>query len=105
MSDDVPSVEVKVDYGTKDGGKVPDLTVLLISAAGKIPASADGCQSWVIAAPPKNGATVTYQDDDGNVYTNTNIEGGEVLLAMNTPIVGGTTFPAIYFTLVHTIFK
>ena len=105
MSDDVPSVEVKVDYGTKDGGKVPDLTVLLISAAGKIPASADGCQSWVIAAPPKNGATVTYQDDDGNVYTNTNMEGGEVLLAMNTPIVGGTTFPAIYFTLVHTIFK
>lgn len=108
MSDDVPSVEVKVDYGTKstkNGGKVPDLTVLLISAAGKIPASADGCQSWVIAAPPKNGATVTYQDDDGNVYTNTNIEGGEVLLAMNTPIVGGTTFPAIYFTLVHTIFK
>ena len=105
MSDDVPSVEVKIDYGTKDGGKVPDLTVLLISAAGKIPASADGCQSWVIAAPPKNGATVTYQDDDGNVYTNTNIEGGEVLLAMNTPIIGGTTFPAIYFTLVHTIFK
>lgn len=105
MSDDVPSVEVKVDYGTKNGGKVPDLTVLLISAAGKIPASADGCQSWVIAAPPKNGATVTYQDDDGNVYTNTNIEGGEVLLAMNTPIIGGTTFPAIYFTLVHTIFK
>lgn len=105
MSDDVPSVEVKVDYGTTHGGKVPDLTVLLISAAGKIPASADGCQSWVIAAPPKNGATVTYQDDDGNVYTNTNIEGGEVLLAMNTPIVGGATFPAIYFTLVHTIFK
>ena len=33
------------------------------------------------------------------------MEGGEVLLAMNTPIVGGTTFPAIYFTLVHTIFK
>ena len=78
---------------------------LSIKGTDKIPSAADGYQAWVIAAPPRKGEKLTYQDDDGNIFTDTNIEGGEVLLAMNTPIVGGDDFPTIYFTLVKDIFK
>lgn len=96
----VPSIAVSVSNNS-GGGQAG----AIIKSIEKIPAAADGCQAWVIAAPPKAGASVTYQNDDGTTYTDANIEGGEVLLAMNTPIVGGADFPTIYFTLVKDIFK
>lgn len=105
MGAGVPSIQVSVDYGTQHGGKLPDPSTILISSASKIPADADGYRAWVIAVPPKNGNKVTYQNDDGTVFENTDVGGGEVLLAMNTPITGGADFPTIYFTLVKDIFK
>lgn len=103
MSKTVPSLDIatEIDILSKD------YPLLAISAAkgAKIPAAADGYQAWVIAAPPVEGESITYQNDDGTTYTDTNMEGGEVLLAMNTPIVGGADFPTIYFTLVKDIFQ
>lgn len=98
MSDATPQIPIFVEQDE-------DKTFLKIKGALRIPAAADGCQAWVIAAPPKKGKSITYQNDDGTTYTDTNMEGGEVLLAMNKPIVGGAYFPTIYFTLVKDIFQ
>lgn len=106
MSGTVPSLEITSELHSRseDFGTMSYLSISAANGA-KIPAAADGYRAWVIAAPPKAGKSITYQNDDGTTYTDTNMEGGEVLLAMNTPIVGGADFPTIYFTLVKDIFQ
>lgn len=106
MRKTVPSLEItsKLHIRSESFGTMEYLSIATADGA-KIPAAADGYQAWVIAAPPKAGESITYQNDDGTTYTDTNMEGGEVLLAMNTPIVGGADFPTIYFTLVKDIFQ
>ena len=106
MRKTVPSLEItsKLHIRSESFGTMEYLSIATADGA-KIPAAADGYQAWVIAAPPVKGESITYQNDDGTTYTDTNMEGGEVLLAMNTPIVGGADFPTIYFTLVKDIFQ
>lgn len=98
VDSNVPSIELNAEL-------ILDDATVELSSPDSIPKEADGYKAWVIAAPSQAGESVTYQNDDGTTYTDTNIGGGEILLAMNTPIVGGDEFPKIYFTIVKNIFN
>ena len=58
-------------------------------------------QAWALITPQYT-TTQTVEDDEGNATEQTYYEGGEVLLASNTPITTGYT---VYFTAVHDPFK
>ena len=82
-------------YAVQQTGKQVIVTVL-----GDIPA----CKSWAFITPQYT-TTQTVEDDEGHVSEQTYYEGGEVLLACNTPLSAGDTIPPIYFTAVHDPFK
>lgn len=73
---------------------------MTINITGTVPA----CKSWAFITPQYT-TTQTVEDDEGNVSEQTYYEGGEVLLACNTPLSAGDTIPPIYFTAVHDPFK
>lgn len=73
---------------------------MMISFVGDIPA----CEAWAFITPQYT-TTQTVEDDEGNISEQTYYEGGEVLLASNTPLSAGDTIPPIYFTAVHDPFK
>lgn len=87
-------VEGEGGYSVMRNGKQVIITVL-----GDIPA----CEAWAFITPQYT-TTQTVEDDEGNVSQQTYYEGGEVLLACNTPITDGGTIAPIYFTAVHDPF-
>lgn len=88
-------VEGEGGYAVQQTGKQVIVTVL-----GDIPA----CKSWAFITPQYT-TTQTVEDDEGNISEQTYYEGGEVLLASNTPLSAGDKIPPIYFTAVHDPFK
>lgn len=87
-------VEGEGGYSVMQNGKQVIITVL-----GDIPA----CEAWAFITPQYT-TTQTVEDDEGNVSEQTYYEGGEVLLACNTPVADGGTIAPIYFTAVHDPF-
>lgn len=82
-------------YRTQINGKQ-----MTINISGTVPA----CEAWAFITPQYT-ATETVEDDEGQVSEQTYYEGGEVLLASNTPLSAGDTIPPIYFTPIHDPFK
>lgn len=77
-----------------------------IKASGSIPGTAGTTYpAWAIATPPKVTEGIQYQDEDGNVKTYAESEGGKILLSGNQTMTAGNRFPTIYFQLAHDIFK
>lgn len=72
----------------------------ILTVLGDIPE----CKAWAFITPQYT-TTQTVEDDEGQVSEQTYYEGGEVLLASNTPLSAGDTIPLIYFTAVHDPFK
>lgn len=72
---------------------------MILTVFGDIPA----CEAWAFITPQYT-TTQKVEDDEGNVSEQTYYEGGEVLLACNTPVADGGTIAPIYFTAVHDPF-
>ena len=72
---------------------------MLLTVFGDVPA----CEAWAFITP-QHTTTQTVEDDEGNVSKQPYYEGGEVLLACNTPLTAGQDVAPIYFTAVHDPF-
>lgn len=72
---------------------------MLLTVFGDVPA----CEAWAFITPQYT-TTQTVEDDEGNVSKQPYYEGGEVLLACNTPLTAGQDVAPIYFTAVHDPF-
>lgn len=97
QSEIAASVGILLTTGTTGG---------TIKASGTIPGTAGTTYpAWAIATPPKVTEGIQYQDEDGNVKTYAESEGGKILLSGNQTMTAGNPFPTIYFQLAHDIFK
>ena len=86
----VPSADITVTQNGKQ------LTI----TAGTVPSD---CVAWAIITE-QSQTSETVEDDEGNVTTQTIYNGGEVIVASNTPLTAGATFPALYLTAKHNPF-
>lgn len=97
QSEIAASVGILLTTGTTGG---------TIKASGSIPGTVGTTYAaWAIATPPKVTEGIQYQDEDGNVKTYAESEGGKILLSGNQTMTAGNPFPTIYFQLAHDIFK
>lgn len=64
-----------------------------------------GGKSWAIVTAQHEGEPETVEDEEGNIYQQTETYGGDVLLAQNMEISAGQAFTPIYFTKKRKIFK
>lgn len=62
-------------------------------------------KAWAICTQQTDGETQTVEDEEGNVYQQTEVKGGDVLLAQNMDISAGDAFPTIYFTKKREVFN
>ncbi len=62
-------------------------------------------KAWAICTQQTDGETQTVEDEEGNVYQQTEVKGGDVLLAQNMDITAGMAFPAVYFTKKREVFN
>lgn len=51
------------------------------------------------------GKAEKVEDEEGNVFTQSEVKGGDVLIAQNMEISAGQQFTPIYFTKKRKIFK
>lgn len=65
---------------------------------------ADGA-AWAIITNQSEGAEEQVEDEKGNVFTQKEVKGGDVLLAENVAVTAGETLPPIYFTKKRKVFK
>lgn len=85
-----------------------DITVSAVSD-GKFTVTAGNFavsgKAWAICTPQTEGTPETVEDEEGDVYEQTPVNGGDVLLAQNMDISAGDAFPTIYFTKKREVFK
>ena len=62
-------------------------------------------KAWAICTQQTDGETQTVEDEEGNVSPQTEVKGGDVLLAQNMDITAGMAFPAVYFTKKREVFN
>lgn len=70
--------------------------------AGNFPASG---KAWAIVTQQSLGKEEKVEDEEGNVFTQSEVKGGDVLIAQNMEISAGQAFTPIYFTKKRKIFK
>lgn len=66
--------------------------------------AADG-EAWVIATKQTKGAERTVENEKGEIYTVSEVIGGDLLLAQNMPIKKGDLFEPIFFTKKRDVFR
>ena len=85
-----------------------DITVSAVSD-GKFTVTAGNFavsgKAWAICTPQTEGETQTVEDEEGDVYEQTPVNGGDVLIAQNMDISAGDAFPTIYFTKKREVFN
>ena len=86
----VPSADITVTQNGKQ----------LIITAGTVPSD---CVAWAIITE-QSQTSETVEDDEGNISEQTIYNGGEIIVASNTPLTAGATFPALYLTAKHNPF-
>ena len=62
-------------------------------------------KAWAICFPQEEGETITVEDEQGNVYQQTEIKGGDLLIAQNMDFAAGDAFPTVTFTLKKEVFN
>lgn len=94
-----------IDFGS---ATAYDITVSAVSD-GKFTVTAGNFavsgKAWAICTPQTEGETETVEDEEGDVYEQTPVNGGDVLLAQNMDISAGDAFPTIYFTKKREVFN
>lgn len=90
--DTLPSVEITV--GNAENGQ-------FVLNAENFPS--DG-EAWAIVTEQTDLPPEEVEDEEGNVTMQSQIKGGDVLLAQNTKITAGQSFTPIYFTRKRKIF-
>lgn len=94
-----------IDFGS---ATAYDITVSAVSD-GKFTVTAGNFavsgKAWAICTPQTEGETETVEDEEGDVYEQTPVSGGDVLLAQNMDISAGDAFPTIYFTKKREVFN
>lgn len=94
-----------IDFGS---ATAYDITVSAVSD-GKFTVTAGNFavsgKAWAICTPQTEGETQTVEDEEGDVYEQTPVNGGDVLLAQNMDISAGDAFPTIYFTKKREVFN
>lgn len=96
---------LNIDFGN---ATAYDITVSAVSD-GKFTVTAGNFavsgKAWAICTPQADGETQTVEDEEGDVYEQTPVNGGDVLLAQNMDISAGDAFPTIYFTKKREVFN
>lgn len=94
-----------IDFGS---ATAYDITVSAVSD-GKFTVTAGNFavsgKAWAICTPQTEGTPETVEDEEGDVYEQTPVNGGDVLLAQNMDISAGDAFPTIYFTKKREVFN
>ena len=94
-----------IDFGS---ATAYDITVSAVSD-GKFTVTAGNFavsgKAWAICTPQTEGETQTVEDEEGDVYEQTPVNGGDVLIAQNMDISAGDAFPTIYFTKKREVFN
>ena len=94
-----------IDFGS---ATAYDITVSAVSD-GKFTVTAGNFavsgKAWAICTPQTEGTPETVEDEEGDVYEQTPVYGGDVLLAQNMDISAGDAFPTIYFTKKREVFN
>lgn len=94
-----------IDFGS---ATAYDITVSAVSD-GKFTVTAGNFavsgKAWAICTPQTEGTPETVEDEEGDVYEQTPVSGGDVLLAQNMDISAGDAFPTIYFTKKREVFN
>lgn len=88
----LPSMDIAINTGS---GKFS-------VTAGKFPANG---KAWAIVTQQSLGKEEKVEDEEGNVFTQSEVKGGDVLIAQNMEISAGQQFTPIYFTKKRKIFK
>lgn len=70
--------------------------------AGNFPANG---KAWAIVTQQSLGKEEKVEDEEGNVFPQSEVKGGDVLIAQNMEISAGQQFTPIYFTKKRKIFK
>lgn len=88
----LPSMDIAINTGS---GKFS-------VTAGNFPANG---KAWAIVTQQSLGKEEKVEDEEGNVFTQSEVKGGDVLIAQNMEISAGQQFTPIYFTKKRKIFK
>lgn len=92
-----------------DLSTLPSMDIAINSGSGKFSVtagnfSANG-KAWAIVTQQSLGKEEKVEDEEGNVFTQSEVKGGDVLIAQNMEISAGQQFTPIYFTKKRKIFK
>lgn len=88
----LPSMDITINSGS---GKFS-------VTAGKFPANG---KAWAIVTQQSPAKEEMVEDEEGNVFPQSEVKGGDVLIAQNMEISAGQQFTPIYFTKKRKIFK
>lgn len=88
----LPSMDIAINTGS---GKFS-------VTAGKFPANG---KAWAIVTQQSPAKEEMVEDEEGNVFPQSEVKGGDVLIAQNMEISAGQQFTPIYFTKKRKIFK
>ena len=88
---------------------LPSMDIAIASGSGKFSVTAGNFpangKAWAIVTQQSLGKEEKVEDEEGNVFTQSEVKGGDVLIAQNMEISAGQQFTPIYFTKKRKIFK
>lgn len=92
-----------------DLSTLPSMDIAINSGSGKFSVTAGNFpangKAWAIVTQQSLGKAEKVEDEEGNVFTQSEVKGGDVLIAQNMEISAGQQFTPIYFTKKRKIFK
>lgn len=92
-----------------DLSTLPSMNIAINSGSGKFSVTAGNFpangKAWAIVTQQSLGKEEKVEDEEGNVFTQSEVKGGDVLIAQNMEISAGQQFTPIYFTKKRKIFK
>lgn len=92
-----------------DLSTLPSMDITINSGSGKFSVTAGNFpangKAWAIVTQQSLGKAEKVEDEEGNVFTQSEVKGGDVLIAQNMEISAGQQFTPIYFTKKRKIFK
>ena len=92
-----------------DLSTLPSMDIAINTGSGKFSVNAGNFpangKAWAIVTQQSLGKEEKVEDEEGNVFTQSEVKGGDVLIAQNMEISAGQAFTPIYFTKKRKIFK